>query len=437
MRITSYILRFLSIGLYGYMMYTIYRLINPEIWNLSSPYLFFVNVFHLFSYFMLFLAGVFAYQIGVGLSSMTGSALGSDQLLLGLLRDIYGKLWYLTPLPNFASFDEFFAYIFQKSLESIDLIKYFAVFFAAAVSVLSVIFFFFTSNSRYANISFFGAQGALILSTYFGYSSFGETSYPYSALAFLFSQLFLLSIASFGFLEISYQASYAHLVGEPVLERKKKIEKQLQTLDAEARRLERKSEELASGKSSARVLRTESGTIGTFIREAMERSQVKKEMLRTLDAIGDVRRLQAYVDNLFNSDKEAKELLTATASAPSEGYVALSTFLGTIMRFIGVSLLVYIAVTPHLVLSLISKLTPLAESAEASQPEILLIIMVPLVLTIPFIAFVIGQIYGEEVSEEELKKKSHGKIKKRIKKKVPLKKVPKKLKKSVKSSSTT
>ncbi len=416
MRITSFILKLMAVGLYAYMMYTIYHLINADIWNLSSPYSFLVNIYHLFSYGLLFLAGTFAYQSGIAFSAIVNSTLASDAVLMNFLRSLYGKMWNLTPLPTFTDINEFLMYLLNKSLEALNATKYFLVFFSAAVSVISIVFFFFNSNSRYANISFFGAQAALILSNYFGYSSFGQTQYPYTAVNFVFSPLFILAVASFGFLEISYQASYAYLVGAPVLERKKKIEKQLQTLDAEARRLERKSERLSSGETS-RVIRTESGTIGAFIREAIERSQVKKEMLRTLDAIGDVRRLQAYVDNLFLSDREAKDLLTATASAPSERYVALSTFLGTIMRFIGVSLLVYIAVTPHLVLSLLSKLEPLAESAEASQPEILLITMIPIVLTIPFIAFIIGQIYGEEVPESELKEKSHKSIKKRMKKK--------------------
>jgi hypothetical protein len=232
-------------------------------------------------------------------------------------------------------------------------------------------------------------------------------------LVFLESNAQVLAIVSFAYLEVSYQMIYSYTVGKPIEDREETLKKQLLAL----RQATRKQDAIERGErvSTTSMSRSTGATAFSFLREAIERKFVgTQDALENLDAIADVRRLQIFVDELLQSDPKAKDELTAKAASPSSAYVIGSTITGSAIRFLSVIALAYIFLNPRMLILLLTLPPGIEQSIELLQPEIILLLFVPVLLVFPFVSMVITWFSRREIIEtEELTKEEKEAEKKR------------------------
>jgi hypothetical protein len=207
---------------------------------------------------------------------------------------------------------------------------------------------------------------------------------------------------------------YSYSVGKPVEDREETLKKQLLAL----RQATRKQDAVERGEkvASSGISRTTSATAFSFLREAIERKVVGSQgALENLDAVSDVRRLQIYVDELLQSDSKARDELTAKAAAPSSAYVIGSTITGSSIRFLSVIAIGFILMSPTVLTTILRLPIGIQTSMEILQPEMMLILFLPVVLLFPFAAMVItwfskrAEVEKEELTSEEKEAESERK----------------------------
>ncbi|MFW9889829.1 MAG: hypothetical protein ACFFER_16695, partial [Candidatus Thorarchaeota archaeon] len=237
--------------------------------------------------------------------------------------------------------------------------------------------------------------------------------FPTDFVKFLFSDLQVLVLVSFAYLELSYQMIYSYSVGKPVEDREETLKKQLLAL----RQATRKQDAIERGEkvSTTAMSRSSGLTAFSFLREAIERKVVgSKDALENLDAVSDVRRLQIFVDELLQTDSRARDELTAKAAAPSSSYVIGSTIMGSAFRFLSVVAISFMMMSPAVFLLFLNPPVGIQTSIEVLQPEIVLLFLVPIVLLFPFAAMVISW-FSKREEEVKLTKEEQEEMKRRRK----------------------
>jgi hypothetical protein len=216
------------------------------------------------------------------------------------------------------------------------------------------------------------------------------------------SDLQILALVSFAYLEIGYQMIYSHSVGKPLEEREEHLKKQLLALRNATRRQD--AIERGDRASSTSMSRVSGPTVFSYVREAIERKVLgAKEMIENLDVVSDVRRLQIYIDELMSSDPDAAAELTAKAAAPSDRYVMLSTLMGSVARFALVVPISFFLLNPSFILNLLSPPVGIDSSVELLQPEIIMLYLVPVLLLFPLAATIVRAVsMREPESKKEL-----------------------------------
>jgi hypothetical protein len=261
-------------------------------------------------------------------------------------------------------------------------------------------------DHKYVGGAFLSIQAIVIVAAFKLLSVPNFDPFPNDFLVFLGRWAQVLAIISFAYLEVSYQMIYSHSVGKPVEDREETLKKQLLAL----RQATRKQDAIERGEkvSSSGIGRTTSATAFSFLREAIERKVVgSQDALENLDAVSDVRRLQIYVDDLLQSDSKARDELTAKAAAPSSGYVIGSTITGSAIRFLSVIAIAFILLSPSVVTTILALPIGVQGSMEFLQPEMMLLLFLPVVLLFPFSAMVItwfskrAEIEKESLTDEE------------------------------------
>jgi hypothetical protein len=245
--------------------------------------------------------------------------------------------------------------------------------------------------------------------------------FPDDFIEFIFSDLQILVLISFAYLELSYQMIYSYSVGKPVEDREETLKKQLLAL----RHATRKQDAIEKGEkvSITAMSRSSGRTAFSFLREAIERKVVgSQDALENLDAVSDVRRLQIFVDELLQTDSRARDELTAKAAAPSSSYVIGSTIMGSAFRFLSVVAISFMMMSPSAFLLVLNPPIGIQTSLAVLQPEIVLLFLVPIVLLFPFAAMVISWFSKREVLEEAKLTKDEKEAQKRRKKELEMKK---------------
>jgi len=132
--------------------------------------------------------------------------------------------------------------------------------------------------------------------------------------------------------------------------------------------------------------------------------------------VSDVRRLQIYVDDLLQTDSKARDELTAKAAAPSSGYVIGSTITGSAIRFLTVIIIAFVLMSPTVITAFLDLPIGIWNSMEFLQPEMVMLLFLPVVLLFPFTAMVITWFSKRaEVEKETLSKDEKEAEKKRKK----------------------
>ncbi|MGY5854834.1 MAG: hypothetical protein RTU92_14795 [Candidatus Thorarchaeota archaeon] len=385
------------------MAYLVYSALSG-LWDWGAPYIFIVTVFRLLSFLLFFISLV----IITGFAMMITGGQPND-LIVGLYNTLVLRQWYMQPygvdgpLENaeaiFMNFATNLGGIIDDLMNTAFIFLYFI---CAGIGVALFLQSLYRMEHKYVGGAFISIQAILIIAAYQHLGTLALDAIPTDFVAFLTHSLQILALVSFAYIEISYQMIYSYSVGKPVEDREETLKKQLLAL----RQATRKQDAIERGErvSITGMSRSTGATAFSFLREAIERKAVgSADILENLDAVSDVRRLQHFVDELLASDPNARDELTAKAAAPSSSYVIGSTIMGSAFRFLSVVAISFFLLNPDFFVSLLSLPPGVANSAALSQPEIVLLFLVPIVLLFPFIAAAIGW-YSRQDEEEELTK---------------------------------
>ncbi len=390
MKTVTWILRILSTATFAYMCFIVYNQLRGY-WDWNSPYVFIVTVYRILSLLLFYLVII----VAQGFEQLVGGG-ASSSLATALFNTIMLKFWYLQPYGGatpFTDIQQVFLYLnTQLGIIAMDLWDRtftFLYFLFAGIGVAMFLQSLFRMEHKFVAGAFLSIQAIMIVAAFRGLPIYGQEPIATGFLGFLTSGLQILALVSFAYLEISYQMIYSYSVGKPVEDRQETLKKQLLALRAEVRKQDaiERGEKVAATSTS----RLSGGaTAFSFLREVIERKLLgSREALENLDAVSDIRRLNIYIDQLLASDPSARDELTARAAAPSSGYVIYSTVLGSIIRFLSVVALSYILVNPLILIELLNLPPGISYSVELQQPEMVVILLVPVLLLLAFIAAMI------------------------------------------------
>jgi hypothetical protein len=222
---------------------------------------------------------------------------------------------------------------------------------------------------------------------------------------FMSSPIIVFAIISYIYLELAFQINYTDTVTKPSLERSERLEAQLNILEREShfitanvdkireeakKRMEEieleHQEGLGVGKFFAKT-----GKRFSYVKEMIERRKLEEEEKKLVTAASKTRRLGRYIDRLFREDKEARDTLTATSSAPRAGNLAISTIINFIYRVSLLLIISFIIIHPKWFLDTVIQLPPaITESVAIFSPEIIIVILLPIVVLFPVISKLIS-----------------------------------------------
>jgi hypothetical protein len=385
------------------MAYFVYSLLDTnDIWHWAAPYDFVVTVFRLLSLLLFFMTSTMI----SGLAAALSGAIPND-IIVGLYNVIILQSWYMQPygvsgpLTNltdvWASFQSNLVNVLIALWNNTFLFLYFLF---AGLGIVLFLQSLVRMDHKYVGGAFLSIQSILILAAFKTLTVPNLNPFPTDFIVFLTNSVQLLALLSFAYLEISYQMIYSYSVGKPIEDREDTLKKQLLAL----RQATRKQDAIERGEkmSTTGMSRTTGSAAFSFLREAIERKVIgTKDALENLDAISDVRRLQIFVDELLQTDSKAKDELTAKAASPSSVYVIGSTITGSAIRFLSVIVISFIFLNPGVLILLLALPPGIRYSIELLQPEIVLLLLVPVLLVFPFAAMVISWFSKREVIETE------------------------------------
>ncbi|MFX0006080.1 MAG: hypothetical protein ACFFA7_15650 [Promethearchaeota archaeon] len=222
---------------------------------------------------------------------------------------------------------------------------------------------------------------------------------------FLVSPVILFAIISYIYLELTFQINYAITVTKPSVERSERLEAQLNILareshfinanidkikeEAKERRKEIESEQeegLVVGKFFAKT-----GMRFSYVKEMIERRKLEEEEKKLVTAASKTRRLGRYIDRLFREDSEARDTLTASSSAPRARNLATSTLLNFLYRIGLLMIISFIIIHPRWFLTTVLQLPDaITESVVMYSPEVIIILLAPIMLIFPVISKLIS-----------------------------------------------
>jgi len=224
-------------------------------------------------------------------------------------------------------------------------------------------------------------------------------------LQFFASPMILFAIISYIYLEIAFQINYADTVTKPSLERSDRLEAQLNILARESHFITANIDKIkAEAKERMKEIEAEqqeglvigkflakTGRRFSYVKEMIERRKLEEEEKKLVTAASKTRRLGRYIVRLFQEDSEARDTLTASSSAPRARNLATSTAFNFTYR-VGLLLIIsFIIIHPHWFLDTVIQLPPaITESVAMFSPEVIIIILAPIMLLFPVISKLIS-----------------------------------------------
>ncbi|MHA1106772.1 MAG: hypothetical protein ACTSPN_13830 [Promethearchaeota archaeon] len=222
---------------------------------------------------------------------------------------------------------------------------------------------------------------------------------------FLASPVISLAIVSYIYLELAFQINYLDTVSKPSLERRNRLESQLIILQTESHFVvanidkikeeakARKEEIDKEGQTNINKFLLKMEERFSYVKEMIEKKKLEEEEKRLITAASKTRRLGRYIDRLFKEDAEARDTLTARTSSPKTQSLAVSTLINFFSRIIILILVSFIVIQPHWFAENIFSLPPaITESVAMYSPEVILILLLPIVSLFPVISKIISYI---------------------------------------------
>jgi hypothetical protein len=299
------------------------------------------------------------------------------------------------------------------------------------ISIIYAIRFFFKSDPKYTLYTI----GSLILMIIIPLMAFGfndmmnlfgvpplsyleDLAYPLDPtlsdipindfFAFMASPITVFGITSYIYIEISFQAHYAETVTKPSLERSERLEAQLDILKRESTHItanvdkikaeaKKRKEEIEGGEKegiSVSKFLSKTATRFSYIKEMIEKRRLEEEEKKLVTAASKTRRLGRYIDRLFREDVESQNTLTARSSSPRVGNLAISTVINFSYRIILLIFISFIIIHPRWFLIKVFNLPDAITESVAmySSPEVIIILLLPIILIFPVISQLISYI---------------------------------------------
>ena len=222
---------------------------------------------------------------------------------------------------------------------------------------------------------------------------------------FISSPVILFAIISYIYLELAFQIDYTDTVTKPSLERSDRLEAQLNILERESHfviaNIDKIKEEAKKRREEIEAEQKEGLAIGKFfaktgkrfsyVKEMIERRKLEEEEKKLVTAASKTRRLGRYIDRLFREDSEARDTLTASSSAPRSRNLATSTLFNFIYRLGLLMIISFIIIHPYWFLATIIQLPEaITESVAIFSPEVIIILLLPIMLIFPVISKLIS-----------------------------------------------
>ncbi|KKN24389.1 hypothetical protein LCGC14_0895360 [marine sediment metagenome] len=222
---------------------------------------------------------------------------------------------------------------------------------------------------------------------------------------FIMSPVIVFAIVSYIYLELAFQVNYTDTVTKPSLQRRDRLEAQLEILERESHyvtaNVDKIKEEAKKRMEEIELAQQEGITIGKFfaktgkrfsyVKEMIEKKKLEEEEKKLVTAASKTRRLGRYVDRLFREDSEARDTLTASSSAPRAGNLATSTIVNFTYRVGLLLVLSFIIIHPLWFLDTIIRLPDaITESVAMYSPEVIIILLLPIMLIFPVISQLIS-----------------------------------------------
>jgi hypothetical protein len=222
---------------------------------------------------------------------------------------------------------------------------------------------------------------------------------------FLVSPAALLTISSYVYLELSFQINYINNVTKPSLERSDRLEAQLSLLQRESHLItanvekikeeaqQRKEELKVEEKESILRFFTKATERFSYVKEMIERKKLEAEEKKLATAASKTRRLGRYIDRLFREIPDARDTITAKSAAPRSKNLLSSTLFNIFFRLSLLLVISYIVIHPQWFFRYVFSLPPaITESVAMHSPEILIILLLPVMLVFPVIAQIISYV---------------------------------------------
>ena len=359
----------------------------------------------------------------------------------------YFNLWFPFPDGEAPSFDLILGLLFEESLKFLNNLYLFSfqIFFALAI------FFFIRAiiqNDPKYGLTAIGCLVVMIVIPLmvFGFKDmlllfysearlqkiklFKELENPVSIrltslpldnfFEFMASPVALLAIVCYIYLEISFQINYIDTVTKPSLERRERLENQLEILRKESHAITANADKIKDeAKRRREEIEKDKEKVGKFIgkvthrfsyvKEMIEKRKLEEEEKKLVSAASKTRRLGSYIERIFREDPEAEDTLTAKSSAPRAQSLATSTVINFAFRVSLLIIISFIIIHPRWFFINVFNLPPaITESMAMFSPEVVIILLIPFMLLFPVIGQVISYIKHRNLI---IKLKQEGRIK--------------------------
>ncbi|MBD3196789.1 MAG: hypothetical protein GF317_17160 [Candidatus Lokiarchaeota archaeon] len=222
--------------------------------------------------------------------------------------------------------------------------------------------------------------------------------------AFFASPVTLFAVIGYIYLEMAFQVNYTNTVTRPSLERSDRLEAQLNLLRKESVNItanidkireeaKQMREELGLEKEVVSKFISQKDKRFSYVSEMIERKKLESEEKQLVSAASKTRRLGRYINQLFREDSEAEDTLTARSAAPKARNLALSTIFNSAFRLIVLITISFIIIHPEWFFENVFLLPPaITESVAVFSPEIIIILLLPIILLFPVIAHIISYV---------------------------------------------
>jgi hypothetical protein len=279
------------------------------------------------------------------------------------------------------------------------------------VALISGILSFLRVSGRLSSICFISMMGIAVLGAagsvlslpgittgYFGLG-WSNTIPTGPVFAFFGSSIFLVAMVCYIYLEASYQVVYFYELLEPPTVREEQLRRQLSQLQSDARgTVPSERQDIPIPKALQRMLGSDAFRL---MRQVIERKLLRKEWVVELKDSHEIRRLNSFVERLFQVDPEAEQTLTARAATPSFSKMVTLSIISTIIRFTIIILIAFISFFPIIFLQYFAPPIIIDSVDFLFLPERTLILLLPLSLLFPLAATIIGHLRHRRVQKAE------------------------------------